>query len=222
VTVRRAARAGAVLAVLAGCTPAPAGLVADLTGPVGVTLTWTAAETGPGGAVAEFATEPDGPWTILAFLPPGRHRYDHTGLMPQTTFYYRVRPVHGAASAPVRPQPRAFPEGPRLDSDPQWAEPRRAEPAPTALTVTVMSPDALLFRWADNATGEDGQLLEVRPDGATEWTVAMVLDPDVNSAGLGVLATERRAEFRVRAFTYGRSSVVVSRRTGTEHEKGNP
>ena len=96
-----------VLLVPAGCSagrdgPAPAvTLSAELVTPVDIDLRWTGTDPEPAARTVEFATEPAGPWTILGFLPPDRRTYRHPDLMPQTSFFYRVRPVHGPATAPV-------------------------------------------------------------------------------------------------------------------------
>jgi hypothetical protein len=204
-----------MILLLAGCS-ATGDLRAELVTPVDIDLEWTAdPAAADAGQVLEFATEPAGPWTILGFLPADQERYQHPDLIPDTAFYYRVRPLLGAASEPVRVHLAAagFDE-PVADADLSWADPRTVDNPPAALTATVKGRDAVLFTWTDDTVGEDGQLLEVKPDGAPQWTVAMALDPDVNSAGLMTLDTERRASFRVRAFTFGESSGVAHRTTG--------
>ncbi|WP_250036627.1 fibronectin type III domain-containing protein [Paractinoplanes maris] len=213
----------ALMLVLAGCSTGE--LTAELVTPVDIELTWTAdPAAADGGQVVEFATEAAGPWTILEFLAGDREHYRHPDLMPGTTFHYRVRPLLGAASEPVRVHlPAARPGVEPAGADPSWAEPRivtgpppgTAGGPPTSLTGTARGRDAVLFTWSDNATGEAGQLIEVRTGDSAAWTVAMVLDPDVNSVGLMTLAAERQAWFRVRAFTHGRSSAVVDRTTGS-------
>ena len=204
--------AAVLILLLAGC--ATDDLSAELVTPVDIELAWTAdPAAADAGQVVEFATEPAGPWTVLGFLPGHQESYRHPDLMPDTAFYYRVRPLLGAASEPVRVH-LAGVEEPVADADLSWAEPRTVENPPTRLTATAKGRDAVLFTWTDDAAGEDGQLLEVRPDDAPQWTVAVALDPDVNSVGLMALPTERRASFRVRAFTYGRSSGVAHRTTG--------
>ena len=72
----------------------------------------------------------------------------------------------------------------------------------------------MLFTWVDNASDEEGYLIEVRPEGAADWDVAMMLDPDVTSVGLTALPAERRASFRVRAYFHGASSNVAHRTAG--------
>lgn len=97
-----------VLAVVAGCSAAPSErspatqLTATLVSPVDITLEWRDPGS-DGGVVVEFATEPDGRYTILEFLPPGRTTFTHPDLMPRTPFYYRIRPVLGPAARDVAP-----------------------------------------------------------------------------------------------------------------------
>jgi hypothetical protein len=209
-------------------SPAAIRLEATLTTPVDVRLEWTGTEPGTTGQIVEFATAPEGPYTILEFMPPQRRAYDHPDLMPQTPFHYRVRPLHGRASAPVDVRFADLPYPEPANVDASWADPRRlpgaaagghairgdVAAAPTALAARVMSRDAVLFAWVDNASDEEGYLVEVRPEGAADWTVAMMLDPDVTSVGLTALPTERRASFRVRAYYHGASSNVAHRTTG--------
>jgi hypothetical protein len=211
--MRPIAPAAVLALLLAGC--ADGDLTAELVTPVDIELSWTA-DPHDAGQVLEFATEPAGPWTVLGFLPAGRQNYRHPDLIPDTDFYYRVRPLRGAATAPVQLQLAAPPAGvTATGDDPEWAVPRTITHGPaTGLRATPHGPDAVLFTWADTTDGEAGQLLEVRAEGSPDWTVAMALDPDVNSVGLMTLPAERRAAFRVRAFTYGESSGVAHRTTG--------
>ena len=221
----------------AGCaatpsTPEPAAAIrleATLTTPVDVRLEWTGGEPDTTGQIVEFATAAEGPWTILEFMPAARRAYEHPDLMPETPFYYRVRPLRGPASAPVDVRFAGVPYPEPATVDVSWADPRRRPGAaagghalrgddgaaiPTALTARVMSHDAVLFTWLDNASDEEGFLIEVRPEGGEDWDVAMMLDPDVTSVGLTALPAERRASFRVRAYFHGASSNVAHRTTG--------
>jgi hypothetical protein len=225
--VIRRALLGLVVLVLAGCTagrddPAPA-LTADLVTPVDIDLRWTGTDPPPAAQTVEFATEPAGPWTILEFLPPDRHAYRHPDLLPQTRFSYRVRPVHGRATPPLTVHLGApsFDIAPPDDLD--WATPRTLPGstnagapggAPTGLRATARGRDGVLFTWTDNATDEEGHLVEVKAADAATWTVAMVVDPDITSVGLVALDTERAAQFRVRAYRYGTPSNTAHRTTG--------
>jgi hypothetical protein len=223
--------AALVVTVLASCSsPQPAGLelVATLVSPVDMALEWHGHEPDADGQVVEFATAPEGRFTILEFLPPDRTTYRHSDLMPHTPFYYRIRPVHGPATDWVRVH---LPNGPASAQDGDWLAPHALPPgtagtasirnastrpaaAPTDLVATVKGSDAIAFTWADHAADEEGYLIEVQPTGSRDVRVAMVLDPDITSVGLITLPDEHDASYRVRAFYYGRSSSVARQTTG--------
>lgn len=200
-----------VLCLVAGCAPAAAQgiqLSAELRGD-DVTLTWAGNKSD---VVVEFATEPDGEYTILGFLPKSQHSYVHPDLMPATTFYYRVRPVEGRASDVATAVPAT--DGvvgedwlaPRTMPDPR-ATPSRGG-APANLRVESVGTDELRLTWTDNSTDEAGFLIE-RATGK-DFEVVFVVDPNVNYAGLIAPATDT---YRVRAFHYGEMSNGVSERT---------
>ncbi len=183
-------------------------LSASITGD-DVTLAW---EGHRGDVVVEFATEPDGPYTVLGFVPRARATYEHPDLMPATTFYYRVRPVEGRASDVAT----AVPATDRVEGE-NWLVPRsvpddRAAPkpggTPTNLLVESVGADALRLTWTDNASDEAGYLVERQVGGRFE--VVFVVDADVNYLGL---IGEGADTYRVRAYRYGEMSNVVSERT---------
>lgn len=216
----RAAAAGVLVLALAGCAAPGFELSAELVTPTDIALSWRGGPEDAAANVVEFATEPSGRYTILEFLPPHRTSFEHPDLMPETPFYYRVRPVRGPASAPVEVRMTTAPATPPADG---WSTPRtepdeRAHPdglgAPANLTASVVAADGVRFEWTDNAATEDGYLLESRPAGAREFRVVAVLDPDVNAFGLVTLPGERSASYRVRAYRFGTPSTVAHRTTG--------
>ncbi len=247
------ALAAAVLtsALLAGCTNTaaptntPTGgtpaapehgmtLTATLDSPTDITLRWSGRDPGAVGHIVEFATERQGPYTILQFVPPARTQYRHPDLMPTTPFYYRLRPYYGPSTETVG---IALPEGGFSEKDQQkdhaWAEPRKlpgrgptrpahsvrdrsGAAAPTGLRATVMHANGVRLTWQDNARDEEGHLIEVRLAGAADFHVAAVLDPDIEAAGLITLPQEKKSVIRVRAFWYGRQSGIVHRTTGPD------
>ena len=79
-----------------------------------------------------------------------------------------------------------------------------------------MNATGVQFTWTDHASDEDGYLLEVRPRPNPDFTVAAVLDPDINSTGLTTLPDEKTASFRIRAFYYGTPSNTAHQTTGPE------
>ncbi|MFB6977172.1 fibronectin type III domain-containing protein [Streptomyces scopuliridis] len=208
---------------------AAATLRAVLTTPTDIDLSWRGGEPGASGHVLEFATDEAGPYTVLQYLPPGVTTYRHPDLMPRTTFFYRLRTFGGPASAPVDV---ALPPGEltaeEQESPHDWLAPR-SDPArsttgrsvrdggpaaPSGLKAVVKHANGILFTWTDHASDEEGFLLEARPRGGSAYAPVAVLDPDINSCGLITLPTEKRASYRVRAFTYGARSNVPRLTTG--------
>lgn len=183
-------------------------LSASITGD-DVTLAW---EGRRGDVVVEFATERDGRYTILGFVPKERASYEHPDLMPATTFYYRVRPVEGPSSNAAT----VVPATDRVEGE-DWLVPRsvpddRAAPkpggAPANLLAESVGPDSVRLTWTDNAVDEVGYLVEHLVDGRFE--VAFVVDANVNHVGL---IGDGADTYRVRAYRYGEMSNVVSERT---------
>ncbi|WP_328862098.1 fibronectin type III domain-containing protein [Streptomyces sp. NBC_00306] len=217
-------------------TTAGVTLAATLDSPIDITLRWSGRDPGAAGHVVEFATERQGPYTVLQFAPPGRRTYTHPDLIPMTPFYYRLRPYYGPASDAVG---IALPPGGFGERDQRkdhgWAEPRKLPrderagaprhpvtggpdraAAPTGLKATVMHANGVKLTWQDHARDEVGYLIEVRPAGEREYRVAAVLDADIESAGLITLPQEKKAAIRVRPLRYGQQSNIVHRTTGAE------
>ncbi|GGX57371.1 fibronectin type III domain-containing protein [Streptomyces fructofermentans] len=217
-------------------------LRAELASPTDIDLSWRDVDGAEGteasGHVLEFATDAAGPYTVLRYLPRGVTGHRHPDLMPRTTFHYRLRAFRGPASGPVDVAlppgaPGAQDESDESDetdenTDHGWLPPRtdpartvRGRPlgptgggAPTDLKAAVKHANGILFRWTDNSSDEEGFLLEVRTRDASGYVPVAVLDRDVNAVGLITLPSEKRASYRVRAFTYGARSNVVRRTTG--------
>jgi len=209
-------------------------LTAALVTPTDIALEWRGTEPDVAGYTVEFATEPQGRYTILEFVPPRQVTYKHSDLMPETRFYYRVRPYHGLASREVEVTLSGAQPDERSEKDGQeWAAPRTVPgaavakqsirnpgaataAAPTDLRGTAVHADGISFTWTDHASDEEGYLLEARPDGAADFAVIAVLDPDINSFGLVTLPNEKKASYRVRAFYHGAPSNVANQKTGRD------
>ncbi|MGO1071827.1 hypothetical protein [Lysobacter sp. CA199] len=207
----------------------PDTLSATLTAPTDIVVAWTRKDTGAAGRVIEFATEPQGHFTILKFMPLHEARFDHNELIPHTTFYYRLRPYYGPASNEIT---LTLPPGDFNEKDQsrdhQWAPPRHAPQAPTTqfsvrgtapagphdLKATVMHANGIHFTWTDRANDEDANLLEVRPQNSADFHTAALLDPDTNSFGLITMPDEKTATYRVRPIYYTAASDVVHQTTG--------
>jgi len=228
--------AAAILLAAAGCTaggePAPGTLTATLTSPTDADLRWEGLEPGAAGRVVEFATEENGQYTVLQYAPPQQTAFTHPDLIPETPFFYRLRPYFGPVSAEVEV---TLPPGEMTpgteQADHSWAEPKalpgtsvapvsiREEGTPAAgaatdLTAVVKHANGIHFTWLDHAADEEGFLLEIRPQGKPEFSVAAVLDAGITSFGLITLPDEKVATFRVRPYFFGERSNVAQVRTG--------
>ena len=225
---RRPATAGHPVA---GKADAASGVVlhAERTTPTDIDLRWRGGGSGASGHVLEFATEGSGPYTVLRYLPPQVTSYRHPDLIPDTTFFYRLRAFRGPASEPVgvtlpKGELTAADENSSHDWLPARKDTKRTVPgrplrstgagAPTEFKGAVKHANGILFTWTDRASDEAGFLLEARTGTGSGYEPVVVLDPDVNSTGLITLPTEKEASYRVRAFTYGERSNVVRLTTG--------
>ncbi|MCR3751266.1 hypothetical protein LX88_005254 [Lentzea californiensis] len=197
-------------------------LKSELTSPVDVTLHWRP-EAGSAGQVVEYANTRDGDYTILEFATPAKNTYEHPDLIPETEFYYRVRPYSGPASATVDVTLPLGDEVPEIEG-PDWTAPVETggggapvaspEAAAADLKAEVKHANGILFTWRDRASDEDGYLIEVRPAGAADYRVAVQLDPDTTSYGVITLPDEKTATYRVRAFRFGSPSNLTRQTTG--------
>ncbi|MFI6273595.1 fibronectin type III domain-containing protein [Streptomyces sp. NPDC050988] len=216
---------------VAGKADTASGVVlhAERTTPTDIDLRWRGGGSGASGHVLEFATEESGPYTVLQYLPPQVTNYRHPDLMPNTTFFYRLRAFGGPASEPVnvtlpKGELTAADENSSHDWLPARKDSERTVPggplrstgagAPTGFKAAVKHANGVLFTWTDHASDEAGFLLEARTRTGAAYEPVVVLDPDVNSTGLITLPTEKEASYRVRAFTYGERSNVVRLTTG--------
>jgi hypothetical protein len=232
---------------LAGCSSAPPTdssaperaihLTATLISPIDIALEWKDHPPDAAGFIVEFATEPDGEYTIIQFLPSNQTRFLHPELMPQTSFYYRVRAYYGPSSSPVEVTlPERLPGEDHNKDDHSWAYPQTlleggqaakesirsvntAAASPTDLKATIKHSRGVLFTWSDRSGDEEGYLLEVKPQGSQEFEVAAVLNPNINSFGLITLPNEKSASFPVRAFYYGKPSNLVHKITGPDRPR---
>ncbi|MET9632940.1 fibronectin type III domain-containing protein [Lentzea sp. NPDC006480] len=197
-------------------------LTSELTSPTDVTLHWRP-EAGAAGQVVEYANAADGEYVVLEFAPPAKNSFKHPDLIPETQFYYRVRPFTGPASATVDVTLPPGDETPEIEG-PDWTAPRKdgkgtrpvssAEAAAGNLKAEVKHANGILFTWEDQAADEDGYLIEVKPAGAADYRVAVQLDPDTTSYGVITLPDEKTATYRVRAFRFGAASNLTHQTTG--------
>ena len=209
-----------------------------------VTLNWRDSSANCAGHIIEFATEPTGEYTTLAYWPSDRTTFTHPRLIPDTTFYYRLRSYCGPASAPVEislPLELSDAEYAKRYAEPEdysWGAPEtnstqmvldrksiRAattanSAAPTDLKAVIapQTVSGVHLTWIDHDSDADGYLIEMKTEKGADWEVCALVPPNVNSFGWSLHPPERKGTFRVRAYYLGKPSNLVSEKTGPESE----
>ncbi|WP_410659959.1 fibronectin type III domain-containing protein [Amycolatopsis sp. lyj-112] len=211
---RLAAALAAVLVFAAGCAEKP-GFTATLSDPVNVDLSWPDDDPDVAGRIVEYTTDPNGEYTILQFVPPRQTTYRHPDLIPETRFYYRIRPFYGQVSAAITVS------GPSVPGVSGPAVPLRggdSNAAPAGFRAEPAEEEMVRFSWADRSSDEDGFLVEIKKPGAAEFLPIEVSDAGTTSAGLATMPGEEGSSYRLRAFYYGPASPVLDRTTGKAAE----
>jgi hypothetical protein len=223
-------------------------LDATLVSPIDVALEWKDTSPDAAGHIVEYATDPNGPYIILSFCPPGQTTYKHPKLMPQTTFYYRVRGIYGPTSNPADVAlPSELTDAVYADryskpEDYSWAGPKTlpdngpivkksirdaatvAGAAPTDLKATLVpfTVSGIQLTWTNHSNDEEGFLLETKDESHPDFTVCAHIDAKINAFGWGLHPPQRKASFRIRAFYYGTPSNLEKRTTVLPSEWKNP
>lgn len=230
--------AGCAVSKSGNASSPPIELTATLLSPIDIQLQWHDRDTRVAWHTVEYANDTNGPFIILDFLPPHQTTFTHTNLMPHTPFYYRVRAIRGPASDPVvftLPQglsPEEYARRYEGNEDYSWAVPAAIPAAGKVTTASVRtagnaarptdfraSPatntvSGFKLTWTDHASDEDGELLEVKPDGSRDYFVAALLRPNINMMGYAFAPPRRKADLRVRAFYYSSTSNTTGQTTG--------
>lgn len=165
---------------------APSGLTATATSSSAITLTWT--DNAPDEASQRIEMRMgSGAWTLAATVAANVTTWGAAGLAASTTYSFRVTACNSvgcsSASAAASATTPAEPQAP---------------PPPSALTATAASQSAISLSWADNATNETEQRIEMRA-GAGAWGAAVTVGPNTTTWQATGLAALSSYSFRVRA-----------------------
>jgi hypothetical protein len=208
---------------LSGCSESPKpAITATLAGPDTIRLDWRPASGGALGQVVQYRNQPTAQFVTLAFLPPTATTYTHDRLIPQTPFYYQVRPFFGHETPAV---PATASTG--TVADPNWAAPtdtprpatelrslRKSDAGgPTGLQAKPTGTNGVLLTWTDHASDADGYLVEVGPAGSSATRVAALLRPGIDQVGIFPQPGEQSATYRVIGFYYGLPTPTASQTT---------
>ena len=220
-------------------------LSASMVSPVDIALEWHNPATDVAGHILEYTNHPDkDEYVPLGFFPQSYTRYTHSRLIPETTFYYRVRPYGGPVSntvevsLPEELTAEAYAAEYALPEDYRWAPPAtvpessnvtkrsirntttQTEAAPSNLKAELATHTVSGFKltWTDHSTDEEGFFLESQREGSSDFLVCALLEPDINSFGWAFEPPARTGSFRIRAYYYGAPSNVVMLLTGKDPE----
>jgi hypothetical protein len=221
-------------------------LTSTLVSPIDVVLEWKDASPVVATHTVEYATNPAGPYIILSFCPPAQTTYKHPNLMPQTTFYYRVRAIYGPTTNPIEVVlPNALSDAEYADryakpEDYSWTAPKTlpdpapiekksvrdaaTAAAPTDLKATFVptTVSGFQFTWTNHSSDEEGFFLETKDQGHPDFAICAKIDPKINAFGWGFHPPQRKASFRIRAYYFGTPSNLESKTTVLPSAWKNP
>ena len=222
-------------------------LSASLVSPVDIALEWYDPATDVAGHILEYTNHPETEdYVPLGFFPPHHTRFIHPRLIPETTFYYRVRPYYGPVSnsidvsLPKELTAEAYAAAYALPEDYRWAPPATvpessnvtkssirnttapSDAAPSNLTAELATNTVSGFKltWTDRSSDEEGFFLEHKRAGSSEFLICALVQPNINSFGWAFEPPEKSGSFRIRAYYYGAPSNVVMLLTGKDPELG--
>ena len=149
----------------------PRGLDAVATGMTSIDLSWSPPASDSGSAVAEYRIEVsrtgNSGWSREASTTDTD--YSHTGLTPDTRYFYRVHAVNSVG-------PGAPSNVVRATTDPTVPD------APTNLTATAEGQSGIKLTWRppgyDGGSLVTGYQIEFSADGGTTWEVLAVVNPN--------------------------------------------
>ena len=167
---------------------APSDLSAAAVSSSRIDLTWTDNATNETGYQVERSTN-GSTWSRVASLAAGATRYENTGLVAGTKYYYRVRAVHASAASAYSATATAT----------TLASATALPAKPSNLRATVVSPNQVDLTWEDNATNETGYRIEYYVRQVGRWARVADVGPGVTSYSDTAVVGGRTYYYRVRA-----------------------
>ncbi|HXF11422.1 MAG TPA: fibronectin type III domain-containing protein [Desulfuromonadaceae bacterium] len=196
-----------------------------------VVLHWQNHATAEGGVWIEYTTPGTEDYIkVDAFgSDSGETSFVHPNVATGTQFIYRLQPFFGRTTKPAgittgtvlstnEPVLMAGPIDPTNapPTGPQYSLRSIAtftNAMPTELTTTLSSPTSVDVRWKDNASDEDGYLLEISAHADEAFVPCALLPASTTSFRKTELPSQTQCYFRVRAFFYTKPTDTVSATT---------
>jgi hypothetical protein len=165
---------------------APGNVAASALSSTQVRITWSDAATNETGYRIERATN-GGTFAQIATLGAGSTSHTDSGLLPSTTYAYRVVAYNDAGTSPSNAVTVTTPASAAKPS------------APTNLTATAISSSRITLRWTDTASNETGFKIERSTNGFTFTQIGTVGANTTSVTSTG-LQSNRTYWYRVRAY----------------------
>ena len=176
---------------------APTALTATVFSSSQINLTWTDASKNETGFKIERSASATGTWTLIATTAANVVSYQNTGLVPGTTYYYRVRATNV--------------DGDSVNTSVVSATTLLIAPAaPTTLTATAFSSSQINLAWTDNSNNETGFKIERGTSTTGPWTLIATTAANVVSYQNTGLTAASTYYYRVRATNAAGDSVNTS------------
>lgn len=201
------AAAQSLYGICSGGKPAaPSGLAGEPLSGTQVRLTWTDNATGEASYRVEQAP-PGGSFQEVLILPPDTQTVIVDGLMPATSYRFRVRARGGAGFSAYSNEVEVTTQG--------------GLEAPSGVTAEVLSGTAVNLAWTDESTNEVGYLVE-RSSPSASFEEIVSLPPDAEGFTVTGLTPGTPYTFRVRAQGLSGFSPYSEEASATTKGNGGP
>lgn len=181
----------------------PDNLVATTLSGSRIALSWNDNSDNESGFYIERATGLNGPWNQIASVGADITSFEDVGLMPNTTYRYRVRAYNATGNSNY--------------SNISSATTLAGISAPAYLGAAIASPTSITLWWNDNSSNETGFEIEIATSSSGPWTLLATTAANITHFTTGTLSPTTTYWFRVRAFNnlmdYSSYSNTASART---------
>jgi len=166
---------------------APSNLAATAVSSSQINLTWGDNSNNEQGFKIQRKTGTSGTWLQIATVAANVRSYQNTGLLPNTTYYYRVFAYNTAGDSPYSNTASA-------------ATPDVAPAPPSNLTAGVLSSSQINLAWNDNSNNEQGFKIERKTGASGIWSQFGTVAANVRSYQNTGLSAATLYYYRVRAY----------------------
>jgi hypothetical protein len=184
---------------------APSNLTATTNSASQINLNWTDNSSNENGFTIERSLTGTDQWIEVGFVSGNIATYMDTGLIPSTTYYYRVSAynVIGSSSFTNLAEATTF-ELPPI--------------APSNLNAAAVSTEQIDLNWTDNAANEIGFTVERSANGVDNWTEVGFSDANITSYSDTELVSGTTYHYRVAAYNLNGSSGFSNTANATTDE----